>query len=99
MYNGGWHHIKGGKIPAVILVRDGAVIPKVKLAQSTKDIDWKNIELVVFNSGKTQSTGYVCLPSDNILREISVNQKNGKYVLEADPLKGVVNWNIHGYKQ
>jgi len=98
VYSGGWHHIKGGKIPAVILVRDGAVIPKVKLAQSTKDIDWKNIELLVYNSGNSNSTGYVCLPSDNVLRPVSVSQKNGKYILENDPLKGVVNWNIHLYK-
>jgi alpha-D-xyloside xylohydrolase len=98
VYSGGWHHIKGGKIPAVILVWDGAVIPKVKLAQSTKDIDWKNIELVVYNSGNSNSTGYVCLPSDNVLRPVSVSQKNGKYILENDPLKGVVNWNIHLYK-
>jgi alpha-D-xyloside xylohydrolase len=98
VYNGGWHHIKGGKIPAVILVRDGAVIPKVKLAQSTKDIDWKNIELVVYNSGNSNSTGYVCLPSDNVLRPLSVVPQNGKYVLENDPLKGVVKWNVHSYK-
>jgi alpha-D-xyloside xylohydrolase len=98
MYTGGWHHIKGGKIPAVILVRDGAVIPKVKLAQSTKDIDWKNIELVVYNSAATNATGYVCLPSDNILRTISVKKNNGKYVLENDPLKGIVKWDVRSYK-
>jgi alpha-D-xyloside xylohydrolase len=98
VYNGGWHHIKGGKIPAVILVRDGAVIPKVKLAQSTKDIDWKNIELVVYNSAATTATGYVCLPSDNILRPLSVKKNNGKYVLENDPLQGMVKWNVHSYK-
>ncbi len=98
VYNGGWHHIKGGKIPAVILVRDGAVIPKVKLAQSTKDIDWKNIQLVVYNSGNSNSTGYVCLPSDNVLRRVSVSNKNGKYVLENDPLKGSVKWDVHSYQ-
>jgi alpha-D-xyloside xylohydrolase len=98
VYSGGWHHIKGGKIPAVILVRDGAVIPKVKLAQSTKDIDWKNIELVVYNSAATTATGYVCLPSDNILRPLSVKKNNGKYVLENDPLQGMVKWNVHSYK-
>ena len=82
----------------MILVRDGAVIPKVKLAQSTQDIDWKNMELVAYNSATSTATGYVCLPSDNVLRPIFVIQKNGKYVLENDPLKGVVKWDIHSYK-
>jgi alpha-D-xyloside xylohydrolase len=99
VYNGGWHHIKSGKIPAVILVRDGAVIPKVKLAQSTKDIEWKNIELVVYSSSNANASGYVCLPSDNVLRPVSVEKKNGNYVLKNDPLKGVVKLDVHSYKE
>jgi alpha-D-xyloside xylohydrolase len=98
VYAGGWHHIKGGKIPAVILVRDGAVIPKVKLAQSTKDIDWNNIELVVYSASTDEASGYICLPSDNVLRAISIRKNNNNYVLTNDPLKGLVKWNIHSFK-
>ncbi|MGD8786405.1 MAG: alpha-xylosidase, partial [Phycisphaerales bacterium] len=35
VYAGGWHHIKAGDIPVVVLVRDGTVIPHIGLAQST----------------------------------------------------------------
>ena len=34
-YSGGWQTIEAGKIPEIILVRDGTVIPHIALAQST----------------------------------------------------------------
>ena len=94
VYAAGWHHIKGGKIPAVILVRDGAVIPKAKLAQSTMDIDWKNIKLDVYSTKGGTATGLICLPSDNVLHKVSVTKKKEQYVLDNDPLKGRVTWRI-----
>jgi alpha-D-xyloside xylohydrolase len=47
-----WHDIAAGEIPVVLLVRDGATIPMAKVAQSTADIDWKNIESRKFSAGK-----------------------------------------------
>ncbi len=50
-YEGGkWHRITAGEIPAVMLVRHGAAIPRVELAQSTDRIDWSEIELAVFGA-------------------------------------------------
>lgn len=95
VYNGGWSRIKGGRIPAVILVRDGAVIPHIKLAQSTKDMDWNNLELIVYNTDNTTAKGYVCLPSENVLRPVSINNNT----LTEDPFKGAVQWNIHAYNK
>ena len=83
VYEPGWHHLHGGKIPAIILVRDGAVIPHVKLAQCTKDIDWKNIRLVTYSTGNT-ANGYICLPSDNILHSIDLNGAGGKFTLRNE---------------
>ena len=94
VYNKGWNHIKGGKIACVILVRDGAAIPKIKLAQSTQDMDWKNIEWVVYSTDKKAATGLICLPSDNVLHAISVENNR----LANDPYNGAVKWNIHSYK-
>jgi len=48
VYAGGWHNIVAGQIPIVMLVRDGAVIPHIKLAQSTAQMDWSSVEKVVF---------------------------------------------------
>jgi len=99
VYENGWHQIQAGKIPAVIFVRDGAVIPRVKLAQSTKDIDWNNLELDVYSTANTVAKGYVCLPSDNLLREITTIYKNGKYSVNNDPYSGKVKWIIQSYKE
>ena len=50
-YANGWHSISCDKIEAIIMVREGAIIPHIKKAQSTKDLDWSNIELVAYTTG------------------------------------------------
>ena len=52
-YSGGWQKIEAGKIPEIILVRDGTVIPHIALAQSTAQMDWSKIELRVFAKDAT----------------------------------------------
>ena len=47
-YQTGWNDITTDKLEAVILVRKGAVIPTAKVAQSTKDIDWKSVKNVKY---------------------------------------------------
>jgi alpha-D-xyloside xylohydrolase len=75
-YPAGWHSIEAGKIDAIILVRDGALIPQMKPAQSTQELDWSNLELVAYSSGK-EAKGYLFFPGDTVLRTITA-AKNGK---------------------
>ncbi|MBV5283547.1 MAG: DUF4968 domain-containing protein [Paludibacter sp.] len=84
-YNAGWNLIETGQIPAVILVRDGAIIPHIALAQSTDKMDWSKIELKVYSSGN-RATGWICLPSENISREISLLKDMGKFTLNTSQL-------------
>ena len=42
-YSSGWQSIPAGEIPCVILVRKGAVIPHIPLAQSTSEMDWTKV--------------------------------------------------------
>jgi alpha-D-xyloside xylohydrolase len=88
VYAGGWHTIAAGQIPVVMLVRDGAVVPHIKLAQSTDRMDWSNLEMVVFASGAQNAQGLVCLPADNVLRRVEAARRNGVFALSADPLAG-----------
>jgi alpha-D-xyloside xylohydrolase len=89
-YTGGaWHDIEAGAIPIVLLVRDNAVIPHVAVAQSTQDIDWKNVELRVFSTSGGPASGRFALP-DGEARTLTV--ENG--VLTADPYAGSVNWRV-----
>lgn len=85
-YGQGWHTINVGVIPVVMLVREGAIIPHAKLAQSTDQIDWTNIELVIYGNKKT-ATGYICLPEDNKLVVVEANMTNKGYILS----KGIDN--------
>jgi len=98
VYDRGWHHLKGGKIPIVILVRDGAVIPHAKLAQSTKDIDWNNLQLVVYSTTST-GKGFIYLPNDTGLHQINLSGANGKYSIANDPYNGKVKWTIQSFKE
>jgi hypothetical protein len=71
----------------------GAAIPHIRLAQSTKAMDWKNIEWVVYSTGNAAARGLVCLPSDNVLHAVSIINNH----LASDPYNGSVQWNIHAY--
>ena len=44
VYEGGYQTIEAGKIPAIILVKDGSVIPHAPLAQRTDQINWNAVE-------------------------------------------------------
>ncbi len=69
-YKGGqWHPIQAGKIPCVILVKGGSVIPHVALAQSTQFIDWSKIELKTYGQA-VEAKGLMALPNDPKPREV-----------------------------
>lgn len=87
-YQQGWNVIEAGKIPAIILVREGAVIPHAQLAQSTDKINWSDIELKVYGN-KEKATGFVCLPSDNKLTDIILTKSGSNYQLEKGQIQGV----------
>jgi len=99
VYAGGWHQIKAGKIPVVVLVKSGAVIPHIKLAQSTDDLDWSKLELVAFITDEPQAWGFVCLPDENVLHEIEVVQKEGAFELVNDPLPDKVKWTLKRFNK
>lgn len=97
IYSGGWHSIEAGEIPVVLLVRDGSVIPRIKLAQSTSEMDWSKLQLVVYSSESPSVNGLVCLPSDQVLHKLSLLKKDNSFQLDNDPYNGKVNWEIRKY--
>lgn len=92
VYTGGWHTIPVGTVQAVILVRDGSVLPHIKLAQNTGEMDWSQIELKVYAADASEATGLVCLPADNQLHPLTVSVK-GRQV-KAGGLEGKVKFNV-----
>lgn len=67
VYSPGWHEIQVGPIPAVILVRDGSVVPHAKVAQSTDKIDWSKLDFKVYKADKKKAQGLVFKPNDDKL--------------------------------
>ena len=64
VYDGGYQTIEAGHIPAIILVRDGSIIPHAPLAQRTDQIDWNAIELREYKADATSCTGLLFKPGD-----------------------------------
>ena len=94
VYSSGWHKLKSGEVKAVVLVRDGAAIPHIKLAQSTAQMDWSTLSLVTYSSSGESTNGLVCLPSDNILHKVTVPAKS----LSPVPFSDKVKAQIRNYK-
>ena len=87
-YASGWNRIEAGEIPVVMLVRDGAAIPHIKLAQSTMQMDWSQLELKVFSVDTDKAEGMICLPSDNRLQYLKLDHYGTTFRLKENPLKG-----------
>ena len=64
VYAGGYRNIKAGKIPCVILVRDGSLIPHVPVAQSTDRIEWDKLEWKAYKVDATKCSGLLFRPGD-----------------------------------
>lgn len=71
VYEGGYQTIKAGYIPAVILVRDGSIIPHAPLAQRTDQIQWDKIELKTYKADAKSCTGLVFKPGDTDVQQVT----------------------------
>lgn len=94
VYAVGWHSIEAGQIPVVVLVRDGAVIPHIKLAQSTQDMEWSKLELQVFASEKSTAKGLIYTPLSPELKEITLTRKNQNFELAQNPMEGKISFEV-----
>jgi len=88
-----WHNIPVGKIPVVLLVKNHAVLPHIKVAQSTKDMDWANVELRVFSTDSAPVSGLFTKPGSD-LQTISLVPRGRGFALKDDPQAGSVKWDI-----
>jgi alpha-D-xyloside xylohydrolase len=94
-YDGGWHRISHGAIPVVMLVKEGSVIPHIELAQTTMQMNWKKLNLVVFASEDVNTAkGKIFLPTDTILHQLSLKRRGNSFELESDPFPGQIKWTI-----
>ena len=74
VYDGGYQTIEAGKIPAIILVRDGSLIAHAPLAQRTDQIDWSAVEMKAYKVDATKCAGLLFKPGD---AKIQIIESNG----------------------
>src|SRR5919202_203837 len=89
-----WHHIAAGEIPIVLLVKEGAAIPHAHLAQSTSEMNWQEVELVVFGAETPTIEGYVYFPEDDTVHHLRLERGQDGHALTDDPLEGRVAWRV-----
>ncbi len=77
----------------MLLVKNHSVLPHIKIAQSTKDMDWHNVELRVFSTDNAAGKGLFTRP-DSDLQTISLVPRGRDFVLRQDPQAGKVKWTI-----
>ena len=82
----------------VLLVKDHSVIPHVAVAQSTKDIDWKNIELRVFSTDGMASPARIAMPNADVKTVAVTGSKKG-FAVTGDPFAGEVKWTVTSGRQ
>lgn len=88
-----WHEITAGEIPVILLVKNHSVLPMVKVAQNTSEIDWNNVELKVFSTDSQPVSGKFALPNGN-LQTLELISSQNKYNLKNDVSNGKINWII-----
>ena len=77
----------------MLLVKNHSVVPHIKVAQSTKDMDWNNVELRVFSTDSAPVTGLFTTP-DSELQTLSLVPRGRDFLLRQDPQAGKVKWTI-----
>ena len=68
------------------------------MAQSTKDMDWDNVELRVFSTDNAQAKGLFTRPGGDA-QTLTVVPRGRSFVLAQDPQAGRVKWTINKMNQ
>jgi len=94
VYHGAqWLRIAPGRVPVVLLVKDHTVIPHAQVAQSTAEMNWKEIELRAFSTDRGAASGLFALPGES-LQTLRLESSPQGFTLKDDPLRGRVKWQI-----
>ncbi len=91
-----WYEIAACEIPIILLVKDHTVLPFVKPAQNTAEIDWNNIELKVFSTDNAPVSTAFALP-DGKLQNLELKFSDKNYKIRNDFSNGKIKWQINRF--
>ncbi|MFW6268575.1 MAG: TIM-barrel domain-containing protein [Bacillota bacterium] len=89
-----WHEIKSGEIPVILLIKSGAILPKLEVAQSTAELNWEKVYIEVYNTDEKEITGYFALPEEKEVNRLVLDLSGEKPQLKEDPYEGKINWEL-----
>lgn len=89
-----WHDVEAGPIPIVLMARVGSVIPHIRLAQCTDEMDWSEIELVVMGGEAAEASGLVALPGAESPARVRLVRGDQGFRIVEDPFAGRVQWKV-----
>jgi alpha-D-xyloside xylohydrolase len=78
----------------ILLVREGAVIPHIGLAQSTKFMDWSELELRVYAGERGEAGAWVCLPDDKTPSRVALKRENGSFQVSSNPYGNRIRFRV-----
>ena len=74
-----WIKIKSEKLPGVLLVKEDAAIPHIKVEQSTAFINWENIEWRVFSYNEKEKDALLFKPGQQEIQKIKLKKTTDKW--------------------
>lgn len=83
--------IQVGPLPIIILVREGAVIPHAKLAQSVDEMDWSRVDLVWFGESPSRPAMFVNQDGEPMKVQL---QEDLPHAVLNDPSRGTIRWSV-----
>lgn len=84
-FSSGWHTMQTDKLNCIILVKEGTVLPVLKSAQHTGELDWDSITLNTYgNNGNW--FGHLAYPDHMEIHDIKLSQKPKKAIVPASTL-------------
>jgi len=56
----------------------------------------QSLELSVYSSDVKQAKGLLCIPADNILKEVVLNSEGAKWLVKDNPYQGKIKLTVNG---
>lgn len=76
-----------------LLVKEHTAIPHIRVAQSTAELNWHEIELRVFSSEDATASALFSLPAGE-LHTLKLAVQQSEVAMPSDHLQGKVRWRI-----
>jgi alpha-D-xyloside xylohydrolase len=83
VYEGGnWYHLPSRRLPGLLFIKNGAIIPHISMAQSTAFMDWNTVELIVFAAEREQAHGRLVLADTDTLYDLTARKEKDRWIVE-----------------